>query len=414
VRSGIHAGILSCALLLVSSGLLDAATRYVSPVGSDRNPGTARRPFRTLSQAVRIAAPGDTILLRDGVYGAEGVANGSFAVWVSRSGTASAWIVVKAEHKGRAILDCQNRCSGYLYFDTGAAYWHIENLVFDHAAGAAIHMNSTPAAHDLAFKGNEIRNVGRHYSDSQYGMSGVYAGEGHYNLTFDGNVFHDIGRIGPIKMQAHDHGLYLHSSNTKIINNIFYGPISGWGIQTANGFSGLIANNTFAFPMSSQVGQLTLWGKNGEVTIRNNIFYKPAETAIHVWEFTSRSCIIDHNVVYGTGRMIDRSGCVVGVQTFRDPLFLNVVTAPYDFHLRSGSPAIDSGAPVPGIAADFDGAPRPAGSGFDAGAYERRTGGNSHALPGESNSQTQTNAPRPERHPCTARRELWRERAREP
>lgn len=46
----------------------------------------------------------------------------------------------------------------------------------------------------------------------------------------------------------------------------------------------------------------------------------------------------------------------------------------FDAHLRTDSPAIDSGLPVGGVipAEDFDGAPRPLGFGVDRGAYETK------------------------------------------
>jgi len=352
-------------------GITGAATHYVAPTGSDAAPGTSARPFRTLARAAGAAAPGDTIVLRDGVYVMGDSSGTGYAVTIRTAGLPDAWITVRAEHKGRAILDCRDICAGHLNFDTGAAYWRIEGLVFEGAAAISILMNSIPAAHDLMFKGNEIRSVARHYTDSQLGMDGVYAGEGHYNLTFDGNVFHHIGRTGPRHMQAHDHGLYLHSSGTTIVNNIFYAPISGWGIQTASGFSGLIANNTFAFPMSSQRGQLTLWGENGAVTIRNNIFYAAVQTAVHIWDFKSSACVIDHNLIHGAVTVTDGTGCKVAANSNGDPRFENAVRAPYDFHLRPGSPAIGAGIPVPAAASDFDGEPRPGQAGFDAGAYRR-------------------------------------------
>ena len=41
-----------------------------------------------------------------------------------------------------------------------------------------------------------------------------------------------------------------------------------------------------------------------------------------------------------------------------------------DFSLQAGSPAIDSGTAVP-VFDDFTGAPRPNGSAYDVGAFER-------------------------------------------
>ena len=42
----------------------------------------------------------------------------------------------------------------------------------------------------------------------------------------------------------------------------------------------------------------------------------------------------------------------------------------HDFHLRPGSPCIDTGTANGAPTTDFDGNPRPAGSAPDIGAYE--------------------------------------------
>jgi fibronectin type 3 domain-containing protein/regulation of enolase protein 1 (concanavalin A-like superfamily) len=67
--------------------LLMAATYYVAPTGSDSNFGDLARPLRTIQEAANRAAPGDTVLVRAGVY--------REAVTVPRSGTASAPITFK-------------------------------------------------------------------------------------------------------------------------------------------------------------------------------------------------------------------------------------------------------------------------------------------------------------------------------
>ena len=41
-----------------------------------------------------------------------------------------------------------------------------------------------------------------------------------------------------------------------------------------------------------------------------------------------------------------------------------------DFHLKPGSPAIDRGSPIDAPNYDFEGDPRPAGSGYDIGMDE--------------------------------------------
>ena len=47
----------------------DGRTFYVSQKrGDDQNPGTARRPFRSLDRAARQVRPGDTVVVASGVY----------------------------------------------------------------------------------------------------------------------------------------------------------------------------------------------------------------------------------------------------------------------------------------------------------------------------------------------------------
>jgi parallel beta-helix repeat protein len=45
-----------------------AATYYVSPSGSDSNPGTSARPWRTVQKAANSAAAGDTVTVKAGTY----------------------------------------------------------------------------------------------------------------------------------------------------------------------------------------------------------------------------------------------------------------------------------------------------------------------------------------------------------
>lgn len=55
---------------------------------------------------------------------------------------------------------------------------------------------------------------------------------------------------------------------------------------------------------------------------------------------------------------------------YGDPLFVRTGFGDRgDYHLREGSPAIDIGVHIP-LSIDLDGAPRPYGEGFDAGAFE--------------------------------------------
>ena len=341
-RSGIVFGVL---VLLFLSTCLNAATYYVATTGSDSNPGTLAQPFLTPQRGVNAAGPGDTIIVRDGTYPGGCGSTDSFAVSINKAGAPDAWITLMAENQWGATLDSQNTCHSFINLGESAAYWVIQDFRVINGFSGGIWSNA--GASYITLKGNEIAYIGRHYLDSTVGICGSYANSSSHNLTFDGNVIHDIGRTGGLQT-FHDHGLYLHSQATVIVNNLFYEPIAGWGIQTASGFSGLIANNTFLGPHVTREGQIMLWDPNGSVIIRNNIFYLPRTQAITSYTFSSTSCVADHNMVYGASSLGAPSPCSASNNWLNtDPLLANGSYAPYDFHLRAGSPAIDSGDNLP-------------------------------------------------------------------
>jgi hypothetical protein len=368
--------VLLMAALMEASAAAHAITYYASPTGSDSNPGTNDQPFRSVARGVQAVGAGDTIILKDGTYLAHTpYGSGSTSGWliqIDKSGAPGAPITLKAEHKHMAILDCgngfnaaQTGCSGYISMNPSPAYWVLQDLVFTRAHDNALILNSESAAHDITVKGCRFEEIGRHVDNSIYGLDGVYANRKQYNLTFDGNTFHNIGRLSGHSMSL-DHGLYLHSRNTSIINNVFYGTIAGWGVQTAAGFSGLIANNTFAFTRTEKEGDIMLWDADGAVTVRNNIFYYPPQGAGVTSDlFSTAGCIVDHNLTFG-GTIGSVSGCRFSNNISGAPAF---VEAGSDFHLRPGSPAIDSGASIP-LLTDFDGVSRPQGKAIDIGAFE--------------------------------------------
>lgn len=372
-------------------GVLGAATYFIAPDGNDSKAGSISAPYKTVARASRQAAPGDTIVLKDGVYGNAGrISDGSGGMHdyvaqaaLAKAGSPNAWITIKAQHKGKAVLDCGTSpaglgCDTNLYLQAGAAYWSIEDVVFTGGAFGGIGANH--GASHIRIKGCEFYNIGNWNNPTQIGEAGVGFDRTAVDWRIEGNVFHEIGRIGGSGL---DHGIYAAGTQVTVVNNVFYGLTHGWAIQISDGASQwLIANNTFAFPNPTRDGQIMLWNRNSGITIRNNIFYEPRGYAIARYESRLNGCWLDHNVVYGAQRIVaDLGDCSVrDNQIGMDPRFVNPTRsanpakAAFDFHLQAGSPAIGAGVRISNQTTSGDegrhfAADKPAADKVDAGAY---------------------------------------------
>lgn len=375
-------------LLLISCQCVSAATYYISPSGNDANPGTSAQPYRTIARGVAQAVAGDTVIVGDGTYGNEGhISDGSGGyngyaapVTISTTGTSSAWITLKAQNKGQAILDCGTTstalgCDKYIYLNPTAAYWSIQDFVIMRGAFGGI--GSDSGSSHIRITGCLIENIGYWNNPTQIGESGIGFSSTSTDWWIEGNVIHDVGRIAAVNL---DHGIYAEGNNATVINNIFYNMPHGWAIQLGNGAgSWLIANNTFAFPNQTQGGgHIMLWNTNTNITIRNNIFSNPLSSqsyAIAQYTSTLSGCSVDHNLIYGAaGVMPSAAACTLSNNLIgSNPGFTNVASLPYDFHVAAGGPGVDAGMTVSSVTLDMDQTPRPQGAAYDLGAYEFHT-----------------------------------------
>lgn len=132
--------ILSC---YVSLPDLQAQTYYVSPSGSDTNPGNFRHPFATVSRAAELLQPGDTCILRAGIY------RETFRP--QNSGMPGAAIVFMPYEGEKVIISGADELSGY--FNKEGVYhipmpWDLEdeNQIF--ANGIMMHEATWPSLGD--------------------------------------------------------------------------------------------------------------------------------------------------------------------------------------------------------------------------------------------------------------------------
>lgn len=347
-------------------------TYYVALDGADSSDGSAEHPFATIQKAADVVNPGDTVIVRDGVY--TGANEDGVLVVIERAGAPGKPITFRAEHKWKAVLDGNNDAVQHGWsFARGSRYITLEGFEFREFGSHGITSNS--GADHITVRGCHFHHIGNIETTTHYGLDGIYDNSDTSYHVYDGNVFHNIGRIGPPSVLFNlDHGIYTCGKHNVITNNIFYDMNAGWGVQVAGYHTVddlVISNNVFAF--GNKRGHIVLWQPCHNVLIQNNIFYQPAvENAINFCDAELQHVTIRNNLVFGGGLKDDedKGACqVIDNIAGKDPLFADV--GKRDFHLKPGSPAIDAGVAEHAPKTDLDGTSRPQGKGFDIGAYER-------------------------------------------
>jgi hypothetical protein len=375
------------------------ATFYVSPTGSDSNPGTQAQPFRNIQRAADVVNPGNTVIVEDGVYTYSGSNECvKTIVCLTRGGAPGQLVTFKSRNKWGARVDGQNGVAAAGFGFGGANYVRIQDFeiygVANAASGGASGIDVFNSGRFSEIIGNHIHDNGHVCTDTSQGQNGIYIEQN--SVLVEGNLIHDIGRLIPGQQgcqpgndfyQNHDHGIY-HSGgdDVTIRNNIIYNIKGGWAVHAyPNSRARMnILNNTFAFTNQYQgkYGAIIIWDGMtvSDSDITNNIFYLVNTAAIYVGGSSSPSFsnvrvsnnIVSNGAILRADSSVGSGLTLVNNRENTDPGLVNPTG--YDFHLRADSLAIDSGATVP-VPTDFEGRARPQGSGYDIGAYEYSSSG---------------------------------------
>jgi hypothetical protein len=140
-----------------------SATYYISPTGSDSNPGTSEKPWLTFSYAISPAhaSCGDTLVLKDGTYG-DGTRTGKVSV-TSLDCTAGNELTLTAENQRQAkISDSGN---GYAILIQKSSYIIVDGLYArstDLAGGITGRPISVSASKQVTIKNSLFRNPNRY------------------------------------------------------------------------------------------------------------------------------------------------------------------------------------------------------------------------------------------------------------
>ena len=355
-----------------------SGTYYVSPTGSDSNPGSSSAPFKTIQRAANLVNPGDTVIVRDGTYSnAAATGVGSKLITMSRGGTASSWVTFMAEHTWGAVIDglSNTTAEGWSF---GASYIRVQGFEVKGFSDDAF--SNYGGGQHLDIVGNHIHDMGRYCTTTGIGRDGIYLSSS--NVTVEQNVIHDIGRYAPGEngcsnsayYQTNDHAIYVSGANNVMIrNNVFYRNVRGWSIQVyPNAVDNLsILNNTFAFPNPWEPGHIIVAAPVTNSRIDNNVFYQPTTAGVHFYTTSGFSNLTLSNNITHQGTIADATPAGVTKSANKDntdPMLAN--PSGYDFRLTSGSPAIDTGVMLADVPQDYAGLARPQGAGYDLGAFE--------------------------------------------
>lgn len=398
-------------VILISGGLIPssaaAATYYVATNGSNSNPGTLARPFRTLNKGVSVLQPGDTLYVRDGIYAEaliDNIPGGTswtnpvtVAAYPGNCGSQTCETVTLRPISPISRASClaleQVGCIfRVIHFSLpGQHHIIIDGLTIDARGIVTEGIKITDSSHDIKIQNSVVKN-----SPS---LGVLVTATNNQIVNTD---IHDIG-VGYPGPEPAPHCIYLAGSNGLIERNTIYN-CAGYGIHiysegpSANGnivrynvvhdvgtFSansagiligsggGHIAHNNIVYgnPNGIYVGFGPNPTTNNEVY--NNTIYKNDkggnQTGIYV--VNGSNVQVKNNIVFANPNSIFDTGIgtVLSNNLTTDPSFVNAAAG--DFRLRPGSAAIGAGAAIsdPELSHDFAGVVRPP---FDIGAYQYR------------------------------------------
>lgn len=260
----------------------------------------------------------------------------------------------------------------------------------DDSGAEAIDLNNF--CENIVISGNVVDNCS--YPSWDYGADGTFI-EVYGSHTANIQVFNNIVRNvpgGTVEMGSWgggtvDNFLFHHNLITEA--STFF-VIHMTGMYSLSTISDMVFdNNTFVQRAMTDDNLMpwTIFDVNGTLTdlnklkVRNNVFYLKTGTRKY-WNGGAASNMSSvygnddtfthtHNLYFhapgAAGRFLFATPMDVTETSSVDPLFANVAAS--DFHLGSGSPAIDSGGSF-GYTADLEGTPIPSGAAPDKGAYE--------------------------------------------
>ena len=370
---------------------LDASSSYNCALGMSANDGT-NSGTADLPKAL-VGYPGATATI-----GAEtGLERGILTPAIT--GTFDFWVIAGLTLRGtQEAIDLEGTPNG----------WRIIGNDISCPNGFGLTGCVTGGPTNLAFYGNDVHDAAANVTSISKYYHAIYFGSSHLDLgwnqvrnglTCRGIQFHDTG--GPNELDVHVHDNVIHHTVcdginfstmdpsqgvVEAYNNVIYSVGTGPDpVEASSDYAGI-----YVYQATDNDGSIG----SGQVDLYNNTFYDcgsmtsdSSASAIHIDTSAAPALTVrlrnnlmlaktsDEHYVVGDGSgsnnlIFAGTGSAGGATAtvMADPLLVAPATA--DFHLGSGSPAIDTGVDT-GLTDDLDGNARPLGAAFDIGAYEK-------------------------------------------
>lgn len=407
-----------------------ATTYYVATTGNNTNPGTLASPWATIQYAVDHIAPGDTIQVLAGTYlGARITSSGNASAWKTLQAAPGAQVLINApgpQNAHQSDLELED-------WEGAIAYWKIEGLEVSNAPGWGIDVrgSDTDKAHHISILGNRVHHNGT--AGTRTGIFAAFTdyvliqGNESYNNTEHGIYVNNSSDYFTLRGNRVHHnancGIHLNGdlsmggdgilSGGLIENNVIYENGTGGGaginmdgVTTTTLRNNLLYNNHATGIAVFQIDGGTcshdneilhntiLMASNGRWALLiadpacsnnhlfNNIFYSyhSYRGSLNLAGGSPAGFQSDYNVVMDRFTTDDGDSILTLGQWqalgYDAHSFLATDTALFanpgsnDYHLKTGSPAINQGISLPSVTTDLEGHLRPAGAGYDIGAYE--------------------------------------------
>ena len=343
------------------------AALYVSPRGSDSNPGTSDRPFRSIGRAAKAVRPGTTVYVAPGTYhgGIRTNTSGRADARITYISTTKwgAKIVPPARSQNKAGWDNRGDYVDVIGFEVDGR-GHNEGLRWTHGIynGGSYDSIRNNYVHHIA-QGIKCNSGG----GAAIGVDGYYRGVKSDAIA---NLVHDIGPAGCHFVQ----GIY-YSTSGSVKNNVVY-RVSEAAINLWHDARHVIITNNTVTESNTGIiiGGGNFYhtkGPNDHTLVYSNIVYDN-KMGISEQGKTGKNNSYRNNLVYRNSRFnwSLKNGLTHSGTVSSPPLLMGEDAHVPNLKPSRSSPAVGQASPSHAASTDFEGRARNARTGYDIGAYQ--------------------------------------------